>query len=141
MNFPQIAHEYKRRPTLRQRMRHYITTTPAHRSLRRGNFILPYFSLLNLNDNAVIRMCRLATDVITCGCVLDDLKDYQSDKDAGELNIVVEIEARHTSRALHNVTNIYRAAVAAIASYNPQIEIFLLSSFCNLSLRWRIERW
>jgi hypothetical protein len=139
MNLAAVDREYGRRKVLRDRMLRYVTTTPAHLSLRRGNFILPYFSLLNVNDSAVMRMCKLATSVVNCGCILDDLMDYRSDKDKGEPNIIAELEASFSTHAICEVTKIYRDSVAVISRYNRQIETFLLSSFCNLSFRWRLS--
>ncbi len=139
MNLAPIDREYSCRKMLKDRVLRYVTTTPVHLSLRRGNFILPYFSLLSRNDRAVMRMCKLATSVVNCGCILDDLMDYRSDKDTGEPNIVVELEALVSTQALCEVTKIYRDSVAAVSRYNRRIETFLLSSFCNLSFRWRLS--
>jgi hypothetical protein len=84
-------------------------------------------------------MCKLATSVINCGCILDDLVDYRNDNDTDEPNIIVELEASFSTQAICEVTRIYRDSVTMISRYNRQIEAYLLSSFCNHSFRWRLS--
>lgn len=106
----------------------FITVYPEYVSLRRGNFLV-FFNVLLVDNNPhkLISISKLLTDLIICGCIIDDLHDYTEDKLLNELNIVIELEEQ--GKSLNDLKIIYENSCDNLVDIMPELKKYLHDAF------------
>ena len=101
-----------------------VLNHPKQEALRRGNFMLYYF-LLHYNDNNLDELktiTYLFLDFVSCGLIIDDFIDTESDIIENEPNTINELGGG--IEAMKKVENIYKKASNNVMNFYPELKIY-----------------
>ncbi|HAT80551.1 MAG TPA: hypothetical protein DCS17_03875 [Flavobacterium sp.] len=101
-----------------------VLNYPQQEALRRGNFMLYYF-LLHFDDNQINELKTISflfLDFVSCGLIVDDFFDTESDLENKEPNTINELGGGID--AMKKVEVIYKKASENIMMYYPELKIY-----------------
>ena len=101
-----------------------VLNHPKQEALRRGNFMLYYF-LLHYNDynlNELKTITYLFLDFVSCGLIIDDFLDTESDVIDKEPNTINELGGG--IGAMKKVESIYKKASENVMVFYPELKIY-----------------
>jgi len=101
-----------------------VLNYPKQEALRRGNFMLYYF-LLHYDDdnlNELKTITYLFLDFVSCGLIIDDFLDTESDILENEPNTINELGGG--IEAMKIVENIYKKASDNVMVFYPELKIY-----------------
>lgn len=106
---------------------HLIAYYPNYTALRRGNFLVFHSLLVCTSFEQALYLSRVLIDMISCGCVIDDVYDAHEDRQTGEANIVIELG--DDLNALNTVREIFYEKMEALQKHLPRTKAYLEEAF------------
>ncbi len=131
---PAIEQRLSNDPLLEQQLDHFIQHYPEYKSLRRGNFLMFFPVFLCTDREQVMQLAGALADLLTCGCILDDLYDAREDMIANETNILLELG--NSADALNATKNIFDVSKDRLAMYIPALADYLDKLFMKSTFKY-----
>lgn len=123
-NINRITKKAKDNPICKSYIEKTVLEHPKQEALRRGNFMLYYFLLhyddANLNELKIIT--HLFLDFVSCGLIIDDFLDTESDIIENEPNTINELGGG--MEAMKKVEKIYKKASDNVMVFYPELKIY-----------------
>lgn len=119
---------------LKAKIINMIYNYPNYKALRRGNFVLLFAILFSKEVDVVMKLAYLLSDLMTCGCILDDLQDVKEDRLNHENNLILEIDDH--KEVLNKSKKLFDDAKENLSFLSENFTKFLEESFVNLSLKY-----
>lgn len=131
---PQIKERLDSNPVLHKEMLALIHGYPNYKALRRGNFVLLFALMFSEERAVVMKLAYLLSDLMTCGCILDDLRDIKEDRLQQEDNLILEIGDHRD--VLQKSKQLFEEAKNNLSFLSENFAKFLDKSFIDLSLKY-----
>lgn len=100
---------------------------PAYKALRRGNFLIFHSLLLCSSFDEALYLSRALIDMISCGCIIDDLYDVKEDRMTGEANIMIELG--DDLSAVNHIRTLFFEKMQALQKHLPKTKAYLEKAF------------
>jgi len=133
---PMIKSNLIKNPSVKNTIEKLIDVFPEYKSLRRGNFIFYYFALF-YTDQEIEKLkitIKLLTDLLVCGCMLDDLFDAKDDAENNEDNIINELGGKVESLGI--AKSIFDESKSRISQYLPKLQNELDTLFYRCTFKF-----
>lgn len=133
-SIPRIKEKLDDNKELKENIMNMIHNYPNYKALRRGNFVLLFAVLFSKESDVVMKLAHLLSDLMTCGCILDDLQDVKEDEINQENNLILEIGEHR--EALNESRKLFDEAKGNLSFLSENFMKFLDKSFVNTSLEY-----